>query len=141
MSGNQGVLDQLAETEEYENIGDYSKAAKSATQLMKTINRLDTGALNAESLENVRTATSELGKVIANLPLPFEEQSQKLRYSDLPPALKKLIENMIDKVDAKIGSEEADIATSELRSFMSGSDVYSQGEISSQMNKLLRLLT
>lgn len=108
---------------------------------MKTINRLDTGALNAESLENVRTATSELGKVIANLPLPFEEQSQKLRYSDLPPALKKLIENMIDKVDAKIGSEEADIATSELRSFMSGSDVYSQGEISSQMNKLLRLLT
>ena len=140
-SGNQGVLDKLRETEDFENIGDYSKAAKSATQLVKTIDRLDSGALNADSLENVRKATGELGKVIANLPLPFEKQTQKLRYSDLPPSLKQLTETLIKKVEAKIGNEEADIATAELKGFMSGSDVYNQSEISSQLNKLLRLLT
>lgn len=140
-SGNQGVLDQLKETEDLGNVGDYNAASKAATQLVGTIDRLDSGALNAKSLENVRLATGELGKVIANLPLPFEEQSQKLRFSDLPPALKSLAEDMIKKVEAKIGQKEADVATAELRGFMSGSDVYSQAEISSQMNRLLRLLT
>lgn len=140
-SGNQGVLDQLEKTEQLENIGNYTEAAKSATQLVETIDRLDSGALNADSLENVRVATGELGKVIANLPLPFEEQTAKLRYSDLPPTMKSLIESMIKKVEQKIGQKDADIATSEIRGFMSGSDVYSQAEISAQMNRLLRLLT
>ena len=48
---------------------------------------------------------------------------------------------MVSRVEAKIGKEDADIATQELRSYMSGADVYSQGEVQSQMNKLLRLLT
>ena len=48
---------------------------------------------------------------------------------------------MIAKVEEKIGQEDADIATEELKNFMSGADYYSQAEISSQMAKLLRLLT
>jgi hypothetical protein len=48
---------------------------------------------------------------------------------------------MIEKVENKIGVEDASKATADLKSFMSGGDVYSQSEISSQMNKLLRLLT
>jgi hypothetical protein len=51
------------------------------------------------------------------------------------------MEDMITRVEAKIGKEDADIATRELKSFMSGSDLYNQSEISSQMSKLLRLLT
>jgi hypothetical protein len=48
---------------------------------------------------------------------------------------------MITKVEAKIGKEDADIATAELKQFISGSELYNQSEISSQMAKLLRLLT
>ena len=51
------------------------------------------------------------------------------------------MDDMITRVEAKIGQEDADIATRELKSFISGSDLYSQAEISSQMAKLLRLLT
>jgi hypothetical protein len=51
------------------------------------------------------------------------------------------MENMIDRVEAKIGKEDADVATKDLKSFMSGGDFYSQSEISGQMAKLLRLLT
>jgi hypothetical protein len=59
----------------------------------------------------------------------------------VPPALAKLIEDMIKKVEKKIGQKDATEATIKLKGFMSGSDVFSQGEISSEMNKLLRLLT
>ena len=68
-------------------------------------------------------------------------EAQKVRFSDLPAGLKDLIEQMITRVEAKIGKEDANIATKSLKSYMSGADVYSQGEVQSEMSKLLRLLT
>jgi hypothetical protein len=141
-SGNQDVIEKIAEAENLiGNVGDYAGAVKSASELISTIDRLDSGALNAKSVENVRATTTELGRTIANLPLPFENQATKVRFSDLPATLKSLAKDLITRVEEKIGKEEADIATKELRGFMSGSDVYNQGEVSSQFNRLLRLLT
>jgi hypothetical protein len=51
------------------------------------------------------------------------------------------MEKMITRVEDKIGKKDADVATAEMKNFMSGQEVYSQSEISSQMSKLLRLLT
>jgi hypothetical protein len=135
------VAKKVAEAENLDNAGDYVQSAKSASDVIEVIDRLDTGALDAKSLENVRAGTTALGEVIANLPLPFKDQSEKIRFSDVPPSLSKLMEDMIEKVENKIGVEDASDATSKLKSFMSGSDVFSQSEISSEMNKLLRLLT
>ena len=140
-SGLQNVLDKDKEAENFDSTGDYAGAAKAATDLIGIIDRLDSGALNAESLENVRNSAGELGKVIANLPFAFGEEAQKIRFSDVPPALRDLMEDMITKVEAKIGKEDADVATAELKQFISGSELYNQSEISSQMAKLLRLLT
>jgi hypothetical protein len=140
-SGNQRVLDKVSEAEGLGKTGDYVGAVKAASDLIDIVDRLDSGALNAKSVENVRSSTSELGKVIANLPLPFENQNEKLRYSDLPANLKDLTESLIERVEAKIGKEDADIATEKLRSFMTGSDLFNQAEISSELNRMLRLLT
>lgn len=140
-SGLQNVLDKVKEAENFDSAGDYAGAAKAATDLIGIIDRLDSGALNAESLENVRNSAGELGKVIANLPFAFGEEAQKIRFSDVPPALRDLMEDMIKKVEAKIGKEDADVATADLKTFISGSELYNQSEISSQMAKLLRLLT
>ena len=140
-SGNQGVIDKIEEAENFDDAGDYAGAVKSASELIETVDRLDSGALNAKSVESVRETTSQLGTVIANLPLPFENQAQKVRYSDLPPALKALTESLITRVEEKIGKEDADKATADLRGFMSGSDVFSQAEVSAQLNRMLRLLT
>jgi len=140
-SGLQNVLEKVKEAENFDSTGDYAGAAKAATELIGIIDRLDSGALNAESLENVRNSAGELGKVIANLPFAFGEEAQKIRFSDVPPALRDLMEDMITKVEAKIGKEDADVATAELKKFISGSELYNQSEISSQMAKLLRLLT
>ena len=140
-SGNQRALEKVQEAENLDNVGDYAGAVKASSDLIEIVDRLDSGALNAKSIDNVRASTRELGKVIANLPLPFENQTEKIRYSDMPASLKDLTKSLINRVEDKIGKEDADKATAELRSFMSGNDYYSQGEISSQLNKLLRLLT
>lgn len=140
-SGNQDVLDKITQAENFDSAGDYKGAVQASEDLINVVDRLDSGALNATSLENVRTATSDLGKVIANLPLPFENQAQKIRYSDLPPALKTLTETMIKKVEDKIGKKDGAEATKELKAFMTGSDLFSQAEVSAQLNRMLRLLT
>jgi hypothetical protein len=142
--GVAGLSRALKRAEEAENLdfaGDYANSAKASGELLNMIDRLDAKALNPEALENVRSTAAELGRVIANLPLPFGKDAEKLKFSDLPSGLKDLIENMITRVEAKIGKKDADIATQELRSYMAGADVYSQGEVQSQMSKLLRLLT
>jgi hypothetical protein len=140
-AGLQKIVEEARSIENLHELGDYYKSAEAADRLIGIVDRLDSGALNKVSLENVRSSAAELGKVIANLPLGFNNQARKIRYSDLPPALRDLMDDMITKVEAKIGKEDADVATEALRGFKSGSDVYSQGEISSEMSKLLRLLT
>jgi DNA-binding ferritin-like protein len=131
----------IAEVENLDNAGNYAEAAQGARDVIDTVNRIDTEALDAKALSSVRLGATALAKAIANLPLPFQNQSQKIRFSDVPPSLAGLMEDMIAKVEAKIGKEDAAEATTKLKSFMSGADVFSQGEISSEMNKLLRLLT
>jgi hypothetical protein len=141
VGGSEEAIKKIEETENLDDAGNYMEAARSAGDLISIIDRLDEGALNKESLENVRSSAGELGRVIANLPLPFGSDTEKVRYSDLPPALKGLMKDMISRVEEKIGQKDADEATKDLRSFMSGGDYYSQSEISSQMSRLLRLLT
>ena len=140
-SGLQDVIEKVEEAENLDNAGNYKASVEAADNLIGIIDRLDAKALNPDSLENIRTSAGELGKVIANLPFAFGADAEKIRFSDVPPALQKLMEDMIKKVEDKIGQEDADIATEELRGFMSGADYYNQSEISSKMAKLLRLLT
>ncbi len=142
--GVAGLAKALQKVEQAENLdfaGDYAASAAASSELIGMIDRLDTKALNPRALENVRLTAAELGKTIANLPLPFGKEASKIRFSDLPAGLKDLIDQMITRVEAKIGKKDADIATQNLKSYMSGADVYSQGEVQSEMSKLLRLLT
>jgi hypothetical protein len=140
-AGLQRVLEDAKNIENLYEIGNYAESAGAAVKLLDIVDRIDSGALNSVALVNVKDSARQLGKVISNLPLGFDNQNEKVRYSDLPPALRDLMDSMITRVEGKIGKEDADIATESLRGFKSGSDVYSQGEISSQMSKLLRLLT
>jgi hypothetical protein len=139
--GSDRALEKITEVENLDFTGNYGEAARAAGDLIDIIDRLDTKALNPDSISNVRESSRALGETIANLPFAFGEDAKKIRFSDVPPALRDLIEDMITRVEAKIGPEDAAIATKELKSFMSGQEFYSQSDISSQMAKLLRLLT
>ena len=135
------VANKVGEVENLDFAGNYSEAAKAANEVINIVDRIDTGALDSTSLENVRASTKALGTAIANLPLPFKNQAQKIRYSDIPPALRDLIEDMMKRVEDKIGDEEGAVAVETMKKFMTGSTVMGQSDISSEMNKLLRLLT
>jgi hypothetical protein len=141
VSGLQNVIEKVQEAEDLDNAGNYAEAAKSAGDVISIVDRLDEGALNPDALENIRSSARALGEVIANLPLPFGSDTEKVRYSDLPPALRNLMDDMMSRVAEKIGAKDAEEATAGLRSFMSGGDYYTQQEISSELSKLLRLLT
>jgi hypothetical protein len=141
VSGLQDVIEKVREAEDLDNAGNYVEAAKSAQDVISIVDRIDEGALNPDALENIRSSARALGEVIANLPLPFGSDTEKVRYSDLPPALRNLMDDMMSRVAEKIGAKDAEEATAGLRSFMSGGDYYTQQEISSELSKLLRLLT
>ena len=141
VSGLQNVVEKVREVENLDNAGNYSAAVAAATQLLSVIDRLDSGGLNPQSLENVRSSARALGQVISNLPLPFGQDTQKVRFSDLPPVLRNLMEEMIERVEDKIGAEDSEEPTAKLRQFRAGGDALSQSEVSSEMSTLLRLLT
>jgi hypothetical protein len=141
VAGLQDALNKVQHAEDMDFAGNYVESAKASTELLEQLDRLDSKALNPEALDNIKNTAGELGKVIANLPLPFGKEADKLRFSDLPAGLKDLMKNMIERVEGKIGKEDGQVATKDLKSYMSGADVYSQAEIQSQMSKLLRLLT
>lgn len=140
-AGLDKTIKKIEEAENLDDAGNYLEAARAAGDVISIVDRIDTRALNPDALENIRTSARALGEAIANLPLPFGSDTEKVRYSDIPPALKGLIDDMISRVEVKIGKDEADEATKGLKSFMSGGDYFSQAEISSEMSKLLRLLT
>ena len=141
VAGLQRALLKVQKAEDLDFAGNYLESAEASSELIGLIDRLDSKALNPKALANVKSTARELGRVISNLPLPFGQDAEKLKFSDLPSGLKDLIETMMTKVEAKIGKEDADIATANLKSYISGADVYSQGEVQSEMSKLLRLLT
>ena len=140
-AGSDNAIEKIEEAENLDDAGNYMEAARAAGDVISIVDRIDSRALNPDAIENIRTSARALGETIANLPLPFGSDTEKIRYSDLPPALRGLIEDMIPRVEEKIGKDEADEATTGLKSFMSGGDYFSQAEISSELSKLLRLLT
>jgi hypothetical protein len=141
VAGLQNVVEKVREAEGLDNAGNYVEAARSAQDVISIVDRIDAGSLNPDALENIRSSARALGETIANLPLPFGSDTEKVRYSDLPPALRNLMDDMLSRVEQKIGAKDAEEATAGLRSFMSGGDYFTQQEISSELSKLLRLLT
>lgn len=139
-----GLIDEAKKAKEAEGLeaaGDFEAAEKAAKDLMATLDRLDSGALDAKDLENIRTTARQMGSAIANAALPFGSENKKLKFSDLPPALKNLIDEMMIRVEKKIGEKDAQEVTAKLKTYKSGSDLFSQGEVSSELSTLLRLLT
>lgn len=121
--------------------GHYVASSKAAAQLLETINRMETGALNRDSLENIKLAAGQLGTAVANSPLPFGHDTKKMRFSDLPAPLQKLTKDMMKRVEERIGKKEADQATAGLRSYISGGRLMTQSNISTELSTMLRLLT
>jgi len=135
------IADKIAETKQANEDGRLDDAAKAGNELLEVVDRIDSHALDPKALDSVRSAAKELGSVIANLPLNFGDQTKVMRFSDLPLETQNLVREMIDRVNKHIGQKDGEVATKGVRDFMSGSIMFNQSQISSEMSKLLRILT
>lgn len=140
-SAPKDVADKTSEAQGLVEGGNMDAAVKASTELKSLLDRLDSGALDPQALENVKASARALGQVLGNLALPFGNENKKLKFTDLPPALRDLMEEMMSRVEKKIGKDDAEVVNKKLKSYRSGGDVFSQSEVSSELSTLLRLLT
>lgn len=121
-------------------IGDYQEARRAGAEVVKLVDGIESGVLDSEDLNNVRSANTELGKLLSYLPLPQGDDSAKVRFSDLPAPTSDLIQKLIEKVEAKLDSEDARDIVEKLKSFQSGVLTMSADELSQELAKLVQAL-
>jgi hypothetical protein len=137
----QGIVEEIKRAESANDVGDIGKATEAGKNVVKMVDNIESGVLDPESIANVRNGAAELGKVLAHLPLPQGDPNAKVRFTDLPKSTRDLVDGMITRVISKVGEEDAASAIAVLKSFMSGGRTMAADEMSSELNKLLRLLT
>ena len=67
--------------------------------------------------------------------------SKKIWFHEVPPSLAALMKDLVSKVDEKYYDLDEYESTEYMRSFMNGEIECRQGELSSEMARLLRFLT
>ena len=104
------------------------------------IDDVQDGELPKGVTKNLRRGATDLGKVLAYLPLPQGNANAKIRFSDMPPASSDLVRNMLDRVKDQLNSVDAKKYTKELDEFLAGARTMTSDELAQNMNKLLRVL-
>lgn len=132
---------EISNAENADDAGDYAKATEAARKVIDMVDDIESGTLDAGVEKNLRQGAGDLGRVLAYLPLPQGDTTAKVRFSDLPPSSGRLINDMIDRVEDQINSEDAKKFTAVLKSFISGVRTMTADELSAELNKLLRLLS
>lgn len=137
---DEDVISKIAVLRDADEKDDVEESAKAAVELISAIDRIESGALDGDRLNMLRSTRHDLGETIAQLPLPFDNQAEKVRYSDLPTPTRELIQDLLSRVTDKIGDKEATKVTSALRGFMSGADLFNQSEVTAELSRLLSIL-
>lgn len=131
---------QIEATEAAQIAGNYEEMRSNSRDLIKMISAVEDGELPQGTTKNLRQGAADLGRILAYLPLPQGDANQKVRFSDLPPASNDLVRDMVNRVERKLDSSDAEKYTRELKQFMSGSRTMSSDEMATYLNKLLRVL-
>lgn len=136
----ENIITEINAAEDASDAGDIAKATTAGKKVVQMVDEIKEGVLDAGQIKNVRAGAAELGRVLAYLPLPQGDENAKVRFSDLPGSTADLINNMVTRVEERLGEDAVD-AVALLKSYMSGVRSMTADELSAELNKLLRLLT
>lgn len=120
--------------------GNYALMHEAGSDIVKMIDGIDSGSIQKGLANNLRRGATDLGRVMAYLPLPQGDSNAKVRFTDLPPAGGDLVRKMVEQVKDSVDPDVAIKYTKELDEFMSGSRTMTSDEMSVFLNKLLRVL-
>lgn len=134
------VAKQIESTEAAQIAGNYEQMKNHSTDLIKMLNDVDEGSLAKGTVKNLRRGATDLGKVMAYLPLPQGQENAKVRFTDVPPATQDLVRSMVKRVEERLDPATARKYVQVLESYMSGSRTMTSDEMAQELNKLLRVL-
>lgn len=141
--GPESTMDLAKEIESAEAAqiaGDYTKMRDAGANIVDRIERIEDGSLPKGRKENLRDGARELGELMAYLPMPQGDSAAKVRFSDLPPAAKDFVRDMVEQAIDRLGAAEAEEYVHDLQAFMSGGMRMDADTMASNLNKLMKIL-
>jgi hypothetical protein len=138
--GTEGAVEGLSDVEAAANRGDTEAAQQAAKDVLDLVDQMAGATKDEDLVKTLREGYGNLAEAVANLPLIFGDLNEKYRFSDLPPDLKSLIEDLYKRAEARLDKEHLAEAGGKLSEFMAGGDVLSQPQISAELSRILRFL-
>lgn len=130
----------IESTEAAQVAGDYGLMHQHSNELLDMLDAVDSGSLPKGVARNLRKGASDLGKVLAYLPLPQGQSGAKVRFSDLPPASADMVRDMVRRVKDRLEPDVAEKYIAALEQYMAGARTMNSDEMAQHLNKILRVL-
>jgi hypothetical protein len=139
-TGTKEAIEKIEEAEDAEERGDDAGAQAAAEEVIKLVDDLADGTMDADDQEMLRLGGASLGEVLARLPLPQGQVASKMKFTDLPLELRDLVEDLVDRAAAKLDAEKFQEVAGPLKTYMAGGDYMDTDEVQSHLNRILRFL-
>jgi hypothetical protein len=139
-AGTARAVEGLDEAQQAADSGDTDAAQQAAKDVLTLVDKLAENTEDKGLVQTLRDGYTSLADAVANLPLAFGNLNEKYRYSDLPPDLKGLIDDLVKRADQLVDPEHQDEASGKLKEFMAGGDQLSQPQLSAELSKILRFM-
>jgi len=139
-AGTQQAVEGLDQVQQAANQGDVEAAQQAAKGVLDLVDQIAANTKDEGAVKTLREGYTNLADAVANLPLVFGDLNQKYRFSDLPPDLQGLITDLYKRAEQRLDPDHLDEAGGKIKEFMSGIDILSQPQISSELSRILRFL-
>ena len=108
--------------------------------IMRIVEQVAEGNIDPNTSKTLRDGNRELGRFVAGTTLPDIVDTEKMRWSDLPPLFQSTVDELLAKLEGYVSKETFDKATAELIEFKRGGDVWNASELMASLAKILRYL-
>ena len=139
-AGTQQAVEGLDEVQQAANQGDTEAAQQAAKGVLDLVDQIAKNTEDEGAVKTLREGYSNLAEAVANLPLVFGDLNEKYKFSDLPPDLQGLMQDLYKRAEQRLDPEHLAEAGGKISEFMAGGDVLSQPQISAELSRILRFL-
>jgi hypothetical protein len=120
--------------------GDTKGAHEAGERLKVELDKIAANTVDLQDQEDLKRNGALLGEVLARLPMPQGDTTAKMRFSDLPVALRDLINDLLDRLSNAVSPEVYDEVAGPMANYISGADYMHSDEIQSHLSRIMRYL-
>lgn len=136
--GAQEALDKIHDAQAAENEDHKDEAKEAASDAVLILDRAAEDIVDPDARSTISNVSEELARAIAYIPLPFDDQTQTMRWSDVPPAGQAVIENLLMRARETDDPETSVEIVEIIEGWMAGGDMITQSEFDAMVAKLVR---